>query len=151
MQIHIRKSKNGSARKAILSEKNLIFLRKYFKEWWLKKFGQFEREDYLFCLMKKNARVSYVTALKAFYRAVHKAGVAPTATIHSLRHSFAVYLLEKGTSLGTIKELLGHRSLRSTLIYTRLASYSKMGVKSPLDYEDSTEVSEKYMEEASNK
>lgn len=136
MQINIRKSKNGSSRKAILSKNNLEELRSYYKNWWFKKFGKFEREDYLFCQTKKNMKVSYTTILKAFRKAAEKSGAPDSATIHSMRHGFATYLLEKGAPIGTIKELLGHGSLRSTLMYTKLANYTVMGVKSPLDYDD---------------
>jgi integrase/recombinase XerD len=143
MQINIRKSKNGSSRKAMLSKRNLESLRQYFRDWWLKKFGKYEKEDYLFCVVKKNTKMSYTTALKGFVRAAKISGISPNATIHSLRHSFAVYLLEKGAPIGTIKELLGHNSLRSTLLYTKLANYSVMGIKSPLDYDDDNDNSDK--------
>jgi integrase/recombinase XerD len=136
MQINIRESKNGSSRKAILAKKNLEELREYYKNWWLKGFGKFEKEDYLFCLTKKNIKVSYTSALKAFGKAANRAGLPPKATIHSIRHGFATYLLEKRTPIETIKELLGHNSLRSTLLYTKLANYSVMGIKSPLDHDD---------------
>jgi site-specific recombinase XerD len=86
MQINIRKSKNGSSRKAILSQKNLVILRTYFQKWWMKKFGKYQPEDYLFCMTKKNVRLSYSTALKAFSRAVKVSGVTPGATLHSLSY-----------------------------------------------------------------
>ena len=61
------------------------------------------------------------------------AGIAKRVTVHTLRHSFATHLLENGYDIRTIQELLGHSSLRTTMIYTHVAGKNLMGVKSPLD------------------
>jgi integron integrase len=70
---------------------------------------------------------------KAFKDAVNKAGVTKQASVHTLRHSFATYLLEKGYDIRTIQELLGHEDLQTTMIYTHVAKKNVLGVKSPLD------------------
>ena len=62
-----------------------------------------------------------------------KAGIIKRVTVHTLRHSFATHLLEKGYDIRTIQELLGHASVQTTMIYTHVARKNKLGVKSPLD------------------
>lgn len=70
---------------------------------------------------------------KAFKVAVGKAGITKQASVHTLRHSFATHLLENGYDIRTIQELLGHRNLQTTMIYTHVASKNILGVRSPLD------------------
>jgi site-specific recombinase XerD len=70
---------------------------------------------------------------KAFKTAVGKAAVTKQASVHTLRHSFATHLLEKGYDIRTIQELLGHQKLQTTMIYTHVASKNILGVRSPLD------------------
>ena len=73
------------------------------------------------------------TFQKQFKRAVFEAGINKRASVHTLRHSFATHLLEKGTDIRTIQELLGHSNLQTTMIYTHVAKKNVLGVKSPLD------------------
>jgi integron integrase len=70
---------------------------------------------------------------KAFKAAVTKSGITKQASVHTLRHSFATHLLENGYDIRTIQELLGHRNLQTTMIYTHVASKNVLGVRSPLD------------------
>ena len=70
---------------------------------------------------------------KAVSRAVKKSGIVKHATCHTLRHSFATHLLEDGKDIRTIQELLGHKDLQTTMIYTHVSTVGATGVSSPLD------------------
>jgi len=73
------------------------------------------------------------TLQKSFKEALIKSTIAKNASVHTLRHSFATHLLEKGSDIRTVQELLGHRNLQTTMIYTHVAVKNVLGVKSPLD------------------
>jgi site-specific recombinase XerD len=66
-------------------------------------------------------------------KAVHLAGVSRPASCHSLRHSFATHVLEDGYDIRTVQELLGHKDVKTTMVYPHVLNRGGTAVRSPMD------------------
>jgi len=125
MRIHIHAGKGDKDRQVMLSERLLDNLRDYWKH--------YRPKDWLFPSSIPEEPISASTVQRAFKQAARKAGIHKSISPHSLRHSFAIHLLESGTNIRYIQELLGHSSLQSTMIYLKAVPECATAVKSPLD------------------
>ncbi|MBV6479208.1 MAG: IS91 family transposase ISTha3 [Ignavibacteria bacterium] len=124
MVIHIKNSKGKKDRIVMLSKKLLIILREYYKS--------YKPESYLFEGM--NGGKYSARSIQALLKNIKsKAGVKKRGSVHTLRHSFATHLFEGGTDILSIKKLLGHNSLRTTMIYTHVSKEYINKIQSPLD------------------
>ena len=124
MKIHIRAAKGKKDRYVMLSENVLGLLREYYKK--------YKPEKYII-EGQNGGKYSPKSVQSVFKRSLQKAGIKKKATVHTLRHSFATHLLDEGTDIRYIQELLGHKRLETTQIYTHISSYSINKIKSPAD------------------
>lgn len=125
MQIKVSQSKGNKDRYVILSEKILPGLRKYVKS--------SKPKDYLFNGKQKGKPLSHGAVQTSFRLAMEKAKINKEASMHTLRHSFGTHLLEDGVDIVTIKELMGHAHIETTMIYLHIAKIDKTNAHSPFD------------------
>lgn len=123
--IFIKGAKGRKDRYTTLSNVALETLRIYYKS--------IKPRDWLFPGQKLSGHISTRTVEKLFEDAVKKARIEKHVSVHSLRHSYATHLLESGTDLRYIQELLGHKSSKTTEIYTHVSKKSIGKIVSPLD------------------
>lgn len=121
----IRQSKGKKDRIAPLSPKILALLREYYLI--------YKPSYYLFEGQVKNTEYSEQSLQSVLKQALQKANIKKPVTLHWLRHSYATHLLESGTDLRFIQELLGHNSSKTTEIYTHVSTKSLQQIKSPFD------------------
>lgn len=91
-----------------------------------------KKEGYVF-LTNRHGKYTQRTIQKIIENAAMKAGIRKSITPHTLRHSFATHLLENGTDIIYIRNLLGHSDISTTLIYTKVSNKNIRNIKSPLD------------------
>jgi site-specific recombinase XerD len=125
MVLRVRKGKRNKDRYTVLSPVLLAMLR----HWWVAA----RPVTYLYAGRSPDHPARITTIQKACKEAQEKAGLEKTIRPHTLRHSFATHLLEAGTDLRVIQELLGHASPRTTAIYTHVSTKLIGQTKSPLD------------------
>ena len=117
--------KGKKCRYSLLSEKVLCELREYFKE--------YRPQKWLFEGDTPGEKYSASALVKVLKEAADRAGIKHRVHVHMLRHSFATHLLEQGTDLRTIQELLGHNDIKTTSIYLHVTSAHKSSIPNPLD------------------
>jgi len=125
MLIHVRQGKGRKDRYSILSKNALDALRIYAKE--------YHPSDWLFPGDQIGKHLTERTVQKIFESACKKAGIKKDVSILSLRHAFATHLLEGGTDLRYIQELLGHKNSKTTEVYTHVSRKDLGRNRSPLD------------------
>jgi len=123
--IFIKLAKGRKDRYTILSEKAAVFIKDYIE--------QFKIDKWIFPGQSGAGHLSIRSAQLIFDKAVRCAGITKKISIHGLRHSFATHLLENGTDIRFIQELLGHANIRTTERYTHVAKRNILKIKSPLD------------------
>jgi integrase/recombinase XerD len=124
--IHIRQGKGRKDRYTVLSEVALQALREYGKKYHL--------DNWLFPGENDDRHLTERSVQKMFEKTRERAGIVKDVSVHVLRHSFATHLLEGGTDLRYIQQLLGHKNSKTTEIYTHVSEKNLRKIRSPLDW-----------------
>lgn len=125
MTIRVEKGKGKTDRYVPLSNYVLKGLRRYIKS--------VRPKVYLFNGKEKGSKMGTSAIQQSFRLAKKKANIQKPACVHTLRHTYATHLLEQGVDLVTIKELLGHACIDTTLMYLHVAQFDRKKAHSPLD------------------
>lgn len=125
MQIHVRHGKGNVDRFTILSNRNLLILREYWRA--------YQPSSYLFPNSNPEQPLHPRSIQKIFHEAKLIAGILKPASVHSLRHSFATHLLEDGVNIRSIQHFMGHSNITTTCRYLHLISPKTLKILSPLD------------------
>lgn len=125
LAIFVRNGKGHKDRVTMFGQKSADALRELVKNK--------RADDFVFAGMTKNAPVSPRTIQHIFQQALARSGIRKKASCHTLRHSFATHLMERGIGLPYIKDFLGHKSIKTTEIYTHVRRPNKSRIQSPLD------------------
>jgi len=121
----IKNAKGRKDRVAPIPEKLIEQLREYYKK--------FRPQTWLFEGQKKGKQYTATSLQQVLKDSLKKCGINKPVTLHWLRHSYATHLLESGTDLRYIQELLGHKSSKTTEIYTHVTDKNLQKIKSPFD------------------
>lgn len=132
MVISVRQGKGRKDRNVMLSPRLLTILRRYAR--------QTRPQEWLFPGRRRDHPLHATAIQRAFVEARAAAGISKQATTHTLRHSFATHLLEAGTDLRLIQTLLGHRSVKTTAIYTHVSAQRLHNTPSPFDRMEDSEL-----------
>jgi len=123
--VTILNAKGNKDRIVPISEKMLVMLREYYKA--------YRPQVWLFEGQMKGEQYSETSLEKILKDALRKVQIRKKVTLHWLRHSYATHLMEAGTELRFIQELLGHKSSKTTEIYTHVSTQSLKKIRSPFD------------------
>jgi site-specific recombinase XerD len=124
-KIHIKGAKGHKDRLVMLPYTIVSYLQEYRK--------MFGGEQWVFEGQYKGEPYSGRSVQQVLQQAIAKSGLEKKATVHTLRHSFATHLLESGTDIRYIQQLLGHNSILTTTIYTHISAPAVKKIQSPLD------------------
>ena len=132
--IRVEQGKGLKDRHVMLSPETLALLR----DWWAERSARWDNDisaddRWLFPGRRKGLHLSTRQVSRLFHEAADVAGIRKAVTLHTLRHSFATHLFDRGVDIRTIQALLGHDKLETTARYTRVATGMISNVESPLD------------------
>ncbi|GLR16148.1 tyrosine-type recombinase/integrase [Portibacter lacus] len=124
-QIILKQAKGNKDRMTLLSHTLKELMKRYIEE--------YQPEYWLFEGLNRKTAYSSSSVQKIIKESAKKAGIKRKVTPHTLRHCFATHLLDRGTDIRFIQELLGHKDIKTTLVYTHVTTRSMDNIQSPLD------------------